>query len=335
MKIVGFHSYLPEHDGCWAYIKDKKLELDVEGEKDSLLRHSIITNAKFVKLTSKVVGLDVLALSTDVYLGTDSSIRTSTKSKYWGKDILIFHSSHERAHIMSSYGMSPFEQGQPCYALCWEGTIGRFYYIDGKLNIEGYPTVLTYPGTRYFFPFEVALNKRVVHAWDASYPGKTMALTGFATRDSKTKEYWGPIVKSLNDYDEGPIFGPFYRSTIVKYIDELRKTPINKVGVESQIYKDFSYYYSQDIFERFYEFAKTNFKEKLPLIVSGGCGLNCDWNTQWKNCDLFSDIFIPPNTDDGSIGLGMAIDAQHYYTGDAKIEWSPYAGEEFINDIEK
>src|SRR6185312_16475051 len=62
------------------------------------------------------------------------------------------------------------------------------------------------------------------------------------------------------------------------------------------------------------------------------CGLNCDWNTQWKECGLFSDVFVPPCANDSGVSIGAAIDAQRYYTGQAKITWSVYAGAPFILD---
>jgi predicted NodU family carbamoyl transferase len=70
------------------------------------------------------------------------------------------------------------------------------------------------------------------------------------------------------------------------------------------------------------------------LLISGGCGLNCDWNSQWKNCGLFSEVFVPPCTNDSGTALGAAIDAQFYYTGNAKIEWDVYMGSWFLEDIE-
>ena len=43
-------------------------------------------------------------------------------------------------------------------------------------------------------------------------------------------------------------------------------------------------------------------------------------------------MFVPPVANDSGSAIGTAIDAQLYYTGKAKIEWSVYDGEHFIND---
>jgi hydroxymethyl cephem carbamoyltransferase len=54
--------------------------------------------------------------------------------------------------------------------------------------------------------------------------------------------------------------------------------------------------------------------------------LNCDWNTKWKDSNLFSDIFVPPVANDSGSAIGTAIDAQFHYTGDPKINWTVYSG---------
>ena len=55
---------------------------------------------------------------------------------------------------------------------------------------------------------------------------------------------------------------------------------------------------------------RTHLIEKLPLVIGGGCGLNCDWNTQWRESGLFESVFVPPCTNDSGIAIGAAIDAQ-------------------------
>ena len=67
----------------------------------------------------------------------------------------------------------------------------------------------------------------------------------------------------------------------------------------------------------------------MPLLIAGGCGLNCDWNTQWKDSGLFSDVFVPPVANDSGSAIGTAIDAQFYFTGEPKIAWDVYAGRHF------
>jgi predicted NodU family carbamoyl transferase len=67
-------------------------------------------------------------------------------------------------------------------------------------------------------------------------------------------------------------------------------------------------------------------KKGLPLLIAGGCGLNCDWNSKWKESGLFSEIFVPPIANDSGSAIGTAIDAQFHYTGNPKIDWNVYSG---------
>ena len=68
----------------------------------------------------------------------------------------------------------------------------------------------------------------------------------------------------------------------------------------------------------------------MPLLIAGGCGLNCDWNTKWKETNLFSEVFVPPVANDSGSAIGTAIDAQFHFTGNPKIDWNVYSGLEFI-----
>lgn len=67
----------------------------------------------------------------------------------------------------------------------------------------------------------------------------------------------------------------------------------------------------------------------MPLLIAGGCGLNCDWNTKWRESGLFPEIFVPPVANDSGSAIGTAIDAQFYYTGNPKIDWNVYSGLDF------
>jgi predicted NodU family carbamoyl transferase len=106
------------------------------------------------------------------------------------------------------------------------------------------------------------------------------------------------------------------------------------VGFEDQEFRNFAGIFSSRIFNRFYQFAKLNMKKRLPLLISGGCGLNCDWNSKWKESDLFSHVFVPPVANDSGSAIGTAIDAQFYFTGKSKISWSIYSGLEFEGNDE-
>ena len=323
MRIIGYTS---SHDGNIVLVENGTLIFSIEGEKDSQDRYSPMNPLRQQAIITEH-SPNILASSNyphplppggDNYFGIKESYRTSVqKDKY-----LAFSTTHERAHILCAYGLSPWSQGQPCYCLCWEGVIGHFYRIDEKLRITEFPFSFSNPGQRYLIPFGAAeglLDKDtpVTDTVGFSWPGKVMALAGFGRETDR----WDNLISLLLDEYYPPL-------------SYFQKSSLRNIGAESQDFKDFAKKYSDKLFDRFFTFAKDNLTEGLPLLITGGCGLNCDWNTAWKNSGLFSDIFIPPVPSDAGQGIGLAIDAQLYYTGNAKLEWSVYAGEEFIEDIQ-
>ena len=62
------------------------------------------------------------------------------------------------------------------------------------------------------------------------------------------------------------------------------------------------------------------------MVIAGGCGLNCDWNSKWVGTGLFSEVFVPPVANDSGSAIGTAIDAQLHFTDDPKIDWNVYSG---------
>jgi hydroxymethyl cephem carbamoyltransferase len=99
--------------------------------------------------------------------------------------------------------------------------------------------------------------------------------------------------------------------------------------VDDPEFRNFAGIFSDKIFDIFYQFAKANMKKRMPLIIAGGSGLNCDWNSKWKESSLFTEVFVPPVANDSGSAIGTAIDAQFHYTGNPKIDWSVYSGLNF------
>jgi predicted NodU family carbamoyl transferase len=58
------------------------------------------------------------------------------------------------------------------------------------------------------------------------------------------------------------------------------------VGLHDPEFRNFAGIYSDAIFDVFYQFARANLRKGQPLVIAGGCGLNCDWNTKWKETDV-------------------------------------------------
>lgn len=336
MKILSINQ---GHDISSVYLNDASLVFSHEAEKDSGPRHSMLLSPSLLLQSLEMDDLpDVFAFSgwhkngkfhagfdTD-YFGTGADSRKTSAGKIFGKNIHIFSSSHERSHILCSYGLSDFPQHQPCYALVWEGSIGAFYYIDENITISKIGDVLSEPGNKYGFLY--ALADPSMPIWSTyirlSDAGKLMALAAFGSEAQPT----ATESKTIKEIMGLPtVFGFTHKAA-------MKNSPYFNIGLESQEFKNLARRFSEALFDKFYKYAKLHIKEKLPLLISGGCGLNCDWNSQWKDCGLFSDVFVPPCTNDSGVALGAAIDAQLFYTGNGKIEWDVYCGQNFLDDTQ-
>lgn len=251
------------------------------------------------------------------YRGVSKSDVIIDQRRLLGRSVHYFSSSHERSHLLCAFGMSSLLKGTPCYALVWEGEIGAFYEIDSALNITLLADVLNQVGNRYALLYGLA---DPTFPKDGAYPrvddaGKLMALASFSNRSTPTAEE-----RRLLDF---LLDGP--RRELSAYRD-LEKSRHYNVGVDDPDFRNFAGIYSDKIFDVFYQFAQANMKKRMPLIIAGGCGLNCDWNTKWKESGLFPEVFVPPVANDSGSAIGTAIDAQFHYTGNPKIDWNVYSG---------
>ena len=328
------------HDGAIVAIEDGKLLFALEAEKDNYPRYDRLTGEVIARAASMLPRQpDVVALGGWVkgkhavepptragYFGVGEGAVQDEPGTFFGKPVRYFSSTHERSHIYTSLGMAPAASGKAHYALVWEGSIGSFYRIDERGEATHLKHVMTDPGNKYAYMFALADPSFPVGTGFFRYSdaGKQMAATGFA-EDGPLTEAERETIEFIIKQD-GIILG------VSK--DEMSWSHVYNKGVESQEYRNIARKHSQAIFDHFYDYAENNLKEGLPLLISGGCGLNCDWNRLWRESGLFESVFVPPCPNDSGSALGTGIDAQWYYTGDAAIEWSVYAGEEFVQDVE-
>ncbi len=325
-------SYNPGHDGAVAHIQDGHLDFSIEAEKDSNYRYTPIGASDLLGALGRLDDLpDVVCaggwwpreatrtgMQTHVgYRGISQHEVTVEPRRLLGKTVSFFSSSHERSHLLCGYGMSPFPQGEPCYALVWEGAVGSFYYIDREVNITLVGDVMNEPGNRYASIYGLA---------DPTFPktapfsrfsdaGKLMALASFSQRTRSTAQ-------------EEELMSLLLGSEHVRLdlYDQLESSPYYNVGLDDVEFRNFAGIFSDRIFQAFHQFAEKNLRKGLPLVIAGGCGLNCDWNTKWRDTGIFTGIFVPPVANDSGSAIGTAIDAQFHFTGNAKIEWSVYSG---------
>lgn len=337
---MNIFSMKPGHDGSVAVINTDSAELvfSWEAEKDSFPRYEVFNPELLISSSTKMLKIpDVFAVSgwakggfaanSNIgagYYGFDESNIISEERNFFGHPSQYFSSTHLRSHIISAYAMSPFHQGQTCYALVWEGAMGDFYLVDENVEIKHLGNVMITPGNKYGFLYALAdpsfrLPMGKQRLGDA---GKLMALCAYGEPGKPTIQEKETIDFLLN------------RDSILTSLDkeDMHWCPYYNIGLENPAFTTLARRFSDEIFRRFYDYACNHLTEGYPLLISGGCGLNCDWNTMWKKSGLFSDIFIPPCCNDTGSAIGTAVDAMFYLTGKAKLNWNVYCGQKFVDD---
>jgi hydroxymethyl cephem carbamoyltransferase len=333
--IVG---YKPGHDGAVAAVQDRVLLHSLEGEKDSGRRHAPVSMTTLLEMEERLGAIpDVIAVGgwhrnpllgeTRIGVGYGGLRRKEQRPiRYFGKEVTLYSSSHERSHLLMSVGMAPRDEFAERVVLTWEGTVGSFYVLDDQCRVKRRARALSFPGWRYAFLYALAdptfPDERILPRLSDS--GKLMALAAFAQPADADRD----VVAVVDDLLQRPV------AETTKRI--LRDSPLYNIGVESQATKVAAALITQRIFNRFADVAREQLPETegLPLHISGGCGLNCDWNRMWRDLGFYSSVFVPPCTNDSGSALGTAMDALGVMTGDSYIDWSVYSGLEFERDRE-
>jgi len=327
MRIVSVN---PGHDGAVVLVEDGRLVYSIEAEKDSFSRHSPISTATLVHALTLAGEIpDAIAIGgwhgglsgTGVgYFGLEPPV--VDELKLFGRSTLVVSSSHERSHVFMATGMSPDAPLEECIVLVWEGQLGAFYHWQADGSVIERIHVLSEPGNRYS-----ALYSLADPAFEGSVPrldfaGRLMALEGFADGQANAAER--AVVEALIRPER---LLPFDKRAFAG-------TPVFDIGVHEPPVHRTAAFLSTRLFEIFHDAAERHLPRGLPLVISGGCGLNCDWNRRWAESSLFSSVFIPPCTNDSGCAVGTAVDAQVALGGPCRLEWSVDAGLDFVHDAE-
>ncbi|WP_239334506.1 carbamoyltransferase C-terminal domain-containing protein [Frankia sp. CiP3] len=328
----------PGHDGAIAFVDDGRLIYSLEGEKDSFDRYGTISASLVLQAMDMATGQpDALAIGGwpkplpgygsqhgAGYFGLDAGV--ISEGKFFGKQLPVFTSSHERSHLFMVAAMAPAAPLRDCVILVWEGEIGTFYHWQNYgAKITPFH-VLTEPGARYAALFGLADPT----FWDSGDvprlqdAGKLMALTAYADGTEPSAAEKAVVEALLN---AGRNFEPFEKISF-------KDTVLYNCGLDSPLLHRAARYLTSRLFGIFRSAAETRLPRGLPLLISGGCGLNCEWNRSWRECGLFSDVFIPPCANDSGSAIGTAMDAATHFGEPCRLEWNVYAGAEFQHDRE-
>ena len=329
-------SLKPGHDGAVSYVMDGRLIFSVEPEKDSAPRHSAIsaeTLALALELAPEVP--DVIALggwhktNPEEYTGVGAgyfgvSPPTIREASVLGRPTVMFTSSHERSHIYMAVGMACVEPIEECVVLVWEGVIGSIYHWQQFGRTIRKIDVLRHPGARYVALFEIADPEFPESGCDVrdENAGKLMALAAYGAAAKASPEDVRTI-EQLLALDE---MYPFQKGYFAR-------SGLYNVGTTSERVAHAARLLTDRIFRLFREALVDAGLGGLPLVISGGCGLNCDWNEAWRSSGVVSSVFVPPCTNDSGSSIGTAIDAMQSLTGQATgLKWSVYSGPYWIDD---
>jgi hydroxymethyl cephem carbamoyltransferase len=325
----------PGHDGGFAVIEDGRLVMSIECEKDSYPRHASLTPSALLQAAGVVDRVpDVFAIG-GWHQRTPHGVRrigagyygsspgAGRPARLWGREVRVHDVSHERSHVMMAVGMAP-PQAESQAVLVWEGDLGHFYELDASGAVTSRWPVMSEPGARYSLLYGII---------DPTFPdfgafprlsdaGKLMALAAYGNSDDADDA----IGRSVDDICTTRTCYPAPKHLF-------RGAPFYNVGVESAVAHTAAALLSSRICGAFEQRAIEVFRPGMRLCVSGGCGLNCNWNARLRHLGLFSSVFVPPCADDSGAALGAAIDAFHSLTGQMSVNWHVYSGLEFVCDI--
>jgi hydroxymethyl cephem carbamoyltransferase len=325
----------PGHDGSIAVVEDNRLLWCLESEKDSFPRYTQLTPSTLLAVTERLDRIpDVVALGgwevprTRGRIGAGYSGEHAVQRgriRFFGKEIDYFTSSHERSHLMMALGMAPPADHDLTVVLVWEGVTGSFYIVDRAWRVIRTVPVLGSPGERYAFLYSLAdptfPDRGATSRQDG--PGKLMALAAYGDPKDADTDVTAAVdrILALDELNPAPKA-------------DFADTVLYNAGHRSQITKTAAALLSSRLFDIFADAALRELPTGLPLVISGGCGLNCDWNAAWRRLGLFSSVFVPPCTNDSGSAIGTAIDVLAHHGRVEPLDWSVYSGLEFVHDTE-
>lgn len=327
-------------DGALAGVDAARGQLlfSYEAEKDSFPKNAATTAETFMNAGLWFDNLpDILAMSGHAktglsyspsigagYLGISPASQIVGKKSFFGRTVEFYSSTHERAHIWASYALSPLPQGQPCYVLVWDDVLGDFYEVDADLNIRHLGHVMGNPAHKFAFLYALAdpdAAPRANNGRGGDF-GRMMAAAAAGDALAHDAEATALIARILG--------WPGTAGGLDK--SKFRDSPFYNIGTGSRRFLDLAARFSAAVFSLFLDFANRHLGEGHPLLIAGECGLNCDWNSRWRDCGLFPRIFVPPSAGDAGCAIGTAVDAMRHFTGRAKLDWTVYAGQPFHDD---
>lgn len=335
--MTGILGVKPGHDGAIAYIREGNLEFSLEGEKDSFPRYSPLT-ADVVRLAAERLEESPSAVAWGGWFkylpGFDSRVGygyhgltpgLAADTRFFGQAVRSLHTSHERTHLFAGAAMSPEAPLENATILLWEGEVGAAYDWSnwGRSIVRHH--ILKAPGGRYASLFGLAEPSFPDSGEDppAEAAGKLMALAAFGDGASTTEAERRTIDELLSmEY-----VYPFDKA-------RFEGSPLFNCGVRSEQLCRSARYMTDRLFDLFLDGVVDAGLGGRHLVLTGGCALNCEWNTRFRESGHFDGVSVSPCPNDSGSAIGAAVDAMvTLYEEPPKLNWSVYAGSEFLWDV--
>ncbi|MET8468648.1 carbamoyltransferase N-terminal domain-containing protein [Streptomyces sp. NPDC006422] len=236
---------------------------------------------------------------------------------------------HATHHLYASYCTGPFA-GQSALGLVWDGgTLPRLYVLR-----PGRPVTGEYQGPLFglvgdaFTYFCLALEpfrKRLdgltevqVVEHHLGTAGKAMAYAGLGAVDDDVLAALDKLVAELGVESLGPELGTRLAE---------RCTALFPTHSGADLIASFQEFVGRTLVAALTDaVARLDLPEPLPICLAGGCALNIKWNSMIRSSGLFTDVWVPPFTNDSGAALGTAMCEVLADGGAPALEWDVYSG---------
>ncbi|WP_428243462.1 carbamoyltransferase C-terminal domain-containing protein [Gynuella sp.] len=261
---------------------------------------------------------------------------------FMGKSLPCYIINHHAAHAASAYYCSGFDSSAVITADGGAGGMrgGWFFCGDGQKLLPLAPHHLEIGG---FY----SQTSRSLIKLGGSPDGKMMGLAPYG----KPTIFSPELVGNAADFDHLMREGRFPQATELRYawheylLNQLKAQnyDIALLGDPEKVLEGPNVDLAATLQKLFEEtlFATTEVARRLMdvfgfraegLCLAGGCMLNCPSNTRIHDSQIFSDLFVPPFTDDSGCSIGAGLWAYHNLFNQPLIERhgdlpvSPYLG---------
>lgn len=239
--------------------------------------------------------------------------------------------AHATHHLFGSYGSSPFAaRGEEALGLVWDGgTLPRLYRIrpGSPVTAEYLGPLFGLVGDVFTFlclrlePFRrdfTRLTEVEVVEHHLGTAGKAMAYAGLGSVDQDALRVMEKVAVELTAGSLDAEVG----AAIADRRDELFPGLSN-----ADLIATFQEYLGGQLAGALADAAaRLDLPAPPPICLSGGCALNIKWNSMIRDSGAFSDVWVPPFTNDSGAAIGTALCEALRLSDDPHLEWDVYSG---------